>query len=196
MGLVFLKLIKLHFPKTHAFHKIFNKNNLKLSYSCTKNVKSIIQSHNAKITNPNKQAPRLCNCRANTVCPLSGKCLSSSIVYQATVISDAATKTYIGQSGGQFKSRLYNHIKSFKHMRYANDTVLSQYVWKLKDNLKNYTITWEILKQSNTKKRKSGTCCLCLDEKLLIMDNLQNNLLNKRSEFISTCRHNKHTPIT
>ena len=130
------------------------------------------------------------------MCPLEGKCLSSSIVYQANIITTTYTKMYIGQSGGPFKSRFYNHIKSFKHIRYAKDTVLSQYIWELKNTNTDYVITWIIIKQSNINKRSSGQCNLCLDEKLLIMRNLNNNLLNKRSEFSSSCRHNKRKPMT
>ena len=45
IGKCFLKLIDQHFPKSNPLHKIFNRNNLKLSYSCMTNVKNIISSH-------------------------------------------------------------------------------------------------------------------------------------------------------
>jgi len=35
IGRTFLQLIKKHFPKHNSLHKIFNKNTLKISYSCT-----------------------------------------------------------------------------------------------------------------------------------------------------------------
>ena len=48
-----------------------------------------------------------------------------------------------------FKERYRNHIKSFNHKRYSNDTELSKYIWKLKDNkLQDFDITWSVLKQS------------------------------------------------
>ena len=34
VGKIFMKLIVKHFPKHHKYHKIFNKNTIKLSYSC------------------------------------------------------------------------------------------------------------------------------------------------------------------
>ena len=34
MGKIFVKLVKRHFPKESLLHKIFNKNMLKVSYSC------------------------------------------------------------------------------------------------------------------------------------------------------------------
>ena len=45
----FLRLIDKHFPKSHVLRKIFNRSNVKVSYSCTGNMSSIIKSHNAKI---------------------------------------------------------------------------------------------------------------------------------------------------
>ena len=54
IGKVFLNLIKKHFPPHRKFHKIFNKNMVKISYSCTRNIKTIINSHNAKLLLPKK----------------------------------------------------------------------------------------------------------------------------------------------
>ena len=42
VGKLFLKLVKQHFPKGHKLHKIFNKNTIKVSYSCLKNVVSVL----------------------------------------------------------------------------------------------------------------------------------------------------------
>ena len=49
IGKFFLQLIKKHFPKEHKFHKIFNRNTLKLSYSCMPNIKTKINAHNREI---------------------------------------------------------------------------------------------------------------------------------------------------
>ena len=43
-----LKLLNRHFPRQHKLHRILNKNTVKVSYSCTKNIKSINNSHNEK----------------------------------------------------------------------------------------------------------------------------------------------------
>ena len=43
MGKIFLKLRKKHFPKDHRLYKIFNRNTLKLSYSCMGNMSSVIK---------------------------------------------------------------------------------------------------------------------------------------------------------
>ena len=42
IGRNFLSLIEKHFPSRHNLHKIFNRNTVKVSYSCMNNVKSII----------------------------------------------------------------------------------------------------------------------------------------------------------
>ena len=41
----FLKLIDKHFPKLHILHKVFNRNNVKVSYSCTSNMCNLIKQH-------------------------------------------------------------------------------------------------------------------------------------------------------
>ena len=46
IGKQFLTLIEKHFPRHSKYSKIFNRNSVKLSYSCTPNIKSIITSHN------------------------------------------------------------------------------------------------------------------------------------------------------
>ncbi|PIK60592.1 hypothetical protein BSL78_02528, partial [Apostichopus japonicus] len=43
--------------------------------------------------------------------------------------------------------------------------------------------------------RRSGQCNLCIDEKLCILLSKNPHLLNKRSEFISKCRHNRLKPM-
>jgi hypothetical protein len=58
IGRNFLSLIDKHFPSFFSFHKIFNRNTVKVSYSCMSNVKSIITKHTVqdknKIQNKNK----------------------------------------------------------------------------------------------------------------------------------------------
>ena len=63
IGKTFLKLVKQYFPKHHKLNKIFNKNTLKLSYCCMKNMSSIIKQHNVKILSAESNEKRSCNCR-------------------------------------------------------------------------------------------------------------------------------------
>ena len=62
VGNHFLKLINKHLPRNHKLYKLFNKNNVKVSYSCMPNIKNIINTHNKKIINPPKDnVKRTCN---------------------------------------------------------------------------------------------------------------------------------------
>ena len=47
----FLHLVDTHFPAGHKLHKIFNRNTVKVSYSCMNNVRSIITNHNVHAHN-------------------------------------------------------------------------------------------------------------------------------------------------
>ncbi len=156
----FLCLIDKHFPPNHKLHKIFNRNTVKVSYSCMNNVKSIISKHNTRITGRSKPQCEVidpCTCRDKKTCPLQEKCMTKDIVYKATITTSNtnSTKHYIGMTASTFKERYRNHIKSFNHKRYSNDK-----------------------------------CNLCLEEKLCILkDKNKQNLLNKKSEIVSTCNH-------
>ena len=104
VGKVFLKLLKKHFPISHILHKIFNKNAVKTSYSCMKNINSVISSHNKSILNPRTTSFK-CNCRKKESCPLNGECLTSQLVCKATVtnaVNEDITK-YIGLADTTFK---------------------------------------------------------------------------------------------
>ena len=48
----FLKLVKKHFSK-HRYHKIFNKNNIKVSYSCMDNMEKLVKKHNNNLLRKN-----------------------------------------------------------------------------------------------------------------------------------------------
>ena len=64
IGNTFLKLVDKHFPRSSNLHKIFNRNTIKVSYSCTENMSMIIKKHSKKIINA-KPRPTIptCNCR-------------------------------------------------------------------------------------------------------------------------------------
>ncbi len=182
----FLCLIDKHFPPNHKLHKIFNRNTVKVSYSCMNNVKSIISKHNTRITGKSKPQCEVidpCTCRDKKTCPPHEKCMTKDIVYKATITTSNtnSTKHYIGMTASTFKERYRNHIKSFNHKRYSNDTELSKYIWKLKDNKQDFDITWSVLKQSISYTGGSKRCNLCLEEKLCILkDKNKQNLLKKK----------------
>lgn len=71
MGKKFFNLLGKDFPKTHQLHKLFNCNNVKVSYSCLPNFKSMINILNKNILSE-KEKPYLCNCRDKTSSWLAG----------------------------------------------------------------------------------------------------------------------------
>ena len=57
-----LSLVNKHFPLDHMFSKIFNRNNMKVSYSCILNLKSRINIYDKTVTNPQLSTQaRACN---------------------------------------------------------------------------------------------------------------------------------------
>ena len=152
---------------------------------------SIISSHNKSILNKIDIQDKTCNCRNKSECPLANQCLISKVIYQAEISNDQndEKKRYIGLTETTFKTRYGNHVKSFKHRKYSKETELSKYIWELKDDNKVPIIKWKILK-TITSRLNSNRCILCLSEKFFIVKNCDDvNLLNKKSEFISKCRH-------
>ena len=111
IGKNFLHLLVKHFPDNNKMHKIFNKNTVKVSYSCMKNMDSIISGHNHNILNP-KQKSFGCNCRKKDSCPLNGECLTPKVIYRADVSNEANNnqKFYFGLAETTFKER-YNKNK-------------------------------------------------------------------------------------
>ena len=57
-------------PKISQFQKMFNKNNVKVSYSCMPNMKSLINMHNKKILTTNTADNQKCNCTRKEQCLL------------------------------------------------------------------------------------------------------------------------------
>ena len=86
IGFHFINLIDKHFgDKGNKLNKIFNRNKIKISFSCMKNMGQIIKSHNAKMLSNKKQVNHPCNCQIKRDCPLNGKCMRENIVYLAQV---------------------------------------------------------------------------------------------------------------
>ena len=85
VGKIFLKLIKKHFLKGNSLNKIFNKNTIKVSYSCMANISSILSLHKKNILNPVSNTEYGCNCRSKESWPQQNKFLAPKIVYRADV---------------------------------------------------------------------------------------------------------------
>ena len=192
IGKYFFRLLNKHFPPGHKLYKIFNKNTLKLSYSCMPNLKAKIDGHNKKIpetTLPPKK--KICNCLKKENCPMRGACLNENILYYARISCDDETykrKLYKGICETTFKKRYANHKKSFVEKN-KNDTKLSTKYWKLANKKLHLRISWSIKGNYKSYNPNLKRCSLCLHQELEILNDSNEMLLNKRSEVISQCRH-------
>ena len=158
-------MIKRCFPPKHKLRKLFNKDNMKLGYSFSPNIKQIIDGHNKTILSqempPPQQTPtKPCNCRVPDKCPLKGQCLVMEVVYQATITTTESTETYVGLTATEFKTRWRHHQMSFKNERGKNDTELSKHLWRLKDHKKDFTISWKILAKAKSYSNLTKRCNL------------------------------------
>lgn len=191
IGREFLNLVDKCFPRGHPLRKIFNRNTLKVGYSCTPNIASMISKRNKKLLAPSKPDERLCSCTTGKICPLQGKCLSKDIIYQATVTQEnQTTNTYTGLCSTEFKKRLAVHTQTFKDLT-VSQTSLSHFIWGLKRKNINFSITWKILDRGGTFSPVSGKCGLCIGEKFYILLRPESANINSRDEVFSACRHKK-----
>ena len=63
IGQLFLKLLDKHFPVGHPLHYHFNRQEVKVSYSCMSNVYGQISANNKKVLYPESQLKEDgCNC--------------------------------------------------------------------------------------------------------------------------------------
>jgi len=196
LGKAFLNTVSNCFKNDNPLHKIFNRNTVKISYSCMPSIRSYIDAHNKQLlSNHNLEQrtdQRTCNCRKKENCPLEGNCMVNGVIYQATVESDESTDmTYIGSTENNFKLRYANHLASFKHAKLKNSTELSKYVWYLKENEKNFKIKWKIIKKAKAYSNTGKTCNLCLMEKYYIIFEPRMSSLNRRTDLFSNCLHCK-----
>lgn len=196
IGGKFLNIISREFPKNHVLHKLFNRNHVKVSYSCMGNIKSKINSHNKRTLKQQEitiSPTKKCNCRVKNNCPLDGNCLIKSVIYQALVTTEnnQPVQSYVGLTEGVFKTRFTNHMASFRSNYKKNDTELSKHIWNLRESNTPYTISWNVVKQAHAFNTSTRKCDLCLWEKFYIISRPHLATLNSRNELVSTCRHSR-----
>ena len=80
-------------------------------------------------------------------------------------------------------------MTSFRNEKYENRTELLKYIWQLKRADESFDIRWDIEQRATAYSCISERCDLCLSEKLLVFSANKTELLNKRSELVSKCRH-------
>ena len=184
--------MKKHFPHHHKFRKLFDKNTVKISYSCTRNIKTTTNSHNAKALFTKKSTEqRTYNCLNEVICPIEQKCLTSNIVYKAKVTwisQNYQEKVYFGSCETTSKKRVSNHKKSFNLNEYKNKTELSNEMWRIKNSCHYLKVKWEIVKRCVPYNPQTKRCLLCSNEKLEIALCKEQKLLNKETRWYQNAR--------
>ena len=187
----FLQLVDRHFPQNNKLHKIFNRNNVKVSYSCMPNFESQIKSHNAQVLKGDRvNNEKRCNCRNKDTCPLEGNCLIDSVVYRGNVTTPDIIdeNNYIGLTENHFKGRERHHYHTFQNEGKKTTTALSSYFWQLKEKGTIPKVKYSVLQKSAPYTNGSKRCALCLAEKYHVIFQPFKKL-NRRSELVSKCRH-------
>ena len=166
VGHYFLKSLNKQFPWQHKLHKIFNKNTVKVSYNCTKNIKSINNSHNKTFLHQNRPCPnkRRWNYMWKEL-SLNGNCQAENIVYEATITCKQRTygeNIYIGIAETTFKKRYSKHERPLNLVAYKNDTELSKEFCKKKCRNSVPKIKWRIPRKRSRFNRSLLRCNLCL----------------------------------
>ena len=106
------------------------------------------------------------------------------LIYQATVSSEGVPdENYIGLTSGTFKKRFENYIgltsgtlkkrfdghnSNFRNKE-VKGTTLSKYIWKLKEDGKNFEINWKIFCNAKPFSPVNEQCALCTTEKFYII---------------------------
>ena len=126
-------------------------------------------------------------------CPLENKCRLTNVVYEGTIqANNQNEKKYIGLCESTFKKRFAGHKTSFANAKYMHNTALSTEYWRLKNAGHAPNVTWRVIETSKAFNPELKKCYLCLSEKFRIATYKdQDNLLNKRSEIVSKCRHRR-----
>lgn len=197
IGRNLFELMKKHFKPNTLVGKLFNRNTVKIGYSNTSNMKSIITSHNVKLLNHNPDArlvttnQRGCDCRGGIVnCPVNGECQQKDLIYSSQVSTTSGDRCYYGSCSTTFKERYRNHCSDSNLAHRREATTLSSHKWSLKDRNINFTQTWSLMKHARSYTPEIGYCNLCLTEKFLINKDMKTkNLVNKRREAFRKCPH-------
>ena len=61
-----------------------------------------------------------------------GKCLVDNLVYQAEVVTEMETQTYVGLASTTLKLRYGNHKESFNNEGSKSKSTLSKHIWGFK----------------------------------------------------------------
>ena len=189
-------MVDASFPPSNPLHKLFTRQTLKISYRCMPNMAQAVSGHNSKLLREDSQTEEQpgCNCRGGPLnCPVGGRCLTSNVVYEATVTEtiSGTKETYTGVTGRPFKKRLYEYKTDMKKVKNRTKSCLSAHVWSLKDEGTDFNVSWKLKDRATPYNPTTKKCRICLKEKYHILYKADGASLNKKSEIFNSCRHRK-----
>ena len=108
--------------------RIANKNKLKLTYNCCRNI-GLITAFSNRGFNQQSYHNHGSSFKKGAECLLDNNCLAANIVYKVVVSTPGKPdKKYFGIAETAFKECFRNHIRGFRHKMYVNNTDLSKYM--------------------------------------------------------------------
>ena len=106
----------LHFLRSNKLYKVFNRNIVKVSYCCTKNVSSIVKAHNKNVTNEKITPKDQCYCKNKNDYTLDGNCQTNYIIYK--YIASSTIQNISRNSWRKFQKKiLYSQEIIQKHKK-------------------------------------------------------------------------------
>ena len=163
IGHKFLSLIDKHFPKDHSLRKIFNRNTIKISYSCMNNTKQVIDNHNKRIlhsshssyTKENKDGTRTnktCNCWQKNNCPLKVTAFNLQSFIKPS--SHGTTTTPLKHTLDSQKPTSKQDTEIAPHHSSTPSTktppnLANMHIGTLKNDSIDYSISWRVLSSSS-----------------------------------------------
>ena len=119
-----------------------------------------------------------------------GNCRKANVIYEANIITDNDTKTYIGLSSNEIKKRIAGHYTTINckpenknYQQYTQATELSKTAHRLKSKNINFKVDWKIISSAAQARPGVDTCRLCLKEALLILQ-ANDKCINRRTELM------------
>ena len=162
-------------------------------------MKTFISSHNKKMLsdciqsrNSTETLDKECNCCKKDQCLLEGRCLTSNVVYQATVTIETSTDSYVGLATN-FKERYRNHTFLSTSKQKTRNWIIKAHMDTQRQQ-QAFQSKVEIIKQCKPYNNITKKCNLCVFENFIIICNKDLCSLNRRNELASSFPHrNTHT---